>query len=50
LLLSQVDNRKLVIRSRYDKAAKINQAAMGKLKPETAETIWDLQKQLLEII
>ena len=24
--------------------------AMGKLKPETAQTIWDLQKQLLEII
>jgi hypothetical protein len=23
---------------------------MGKLNPETAQTIWDLQKQLLEII
>jgi hypothetical protein len=23
---------------------------MGKLSPETAQTIWDLQKQLLEII
>jgi hypothetical protein len=27
-----------------------NKTDMGKLNPETAQTIWNLQKQLLEII